>query len=124
MESSQIITVLIKIHFILYDYTKGVRKSFLMPVYDLSSCELLSWQVKMLGSHQKHVCCSKPFQRLNRSLSCSFCKVNPLISKLYLSRAVKEDRTCSLSDRTSRGECLFIFGNRLHIEKMALSVVD
>lgn len=83
-----------------------------MPVYYLSSCELLSWQAGKLGSHPKNIRSSKSFWRPNRSLNCRFCKINPLISTLYLSRAVEEDLGYSLSNRTAWGACLLTLGRQ------------
>jgi hypothetical protein len=105
------------------DWQVGWR--LLMLMCYLSLCELLSWQVRKLGSHQKHTYCSKSFWRSNRRLKYKFCKVNPLIFKLYWRMWIKEDLGHSFSDRTARWTSTHFWKIYFTLEKMFFfSVVD
>lgn len=45
-----------------------------MPAYYLSLCELLSWQIRRLGSHPRYVHCSKSFEDPTEALAVGFVK--------------------------------------------------
>lgn len=82
-----------------------------MPAYYLSLCELLSWQIRRLGSHPRYIHCSKSFQDPTEALTVGFVK---WIFK-YLNSILESSQgrlRMLLSDRIAGGTCLSTAGKQ------------